>query len=195
MSSGLTTAKFTLKILGIKEFNPITSKSINWVNWITHFGPRTCTYCKDKNGKVYERSDPPDNIPVHDFCNCEIKSVESIQIGTATMDGKNGADNWLYICKSLPNNYVTKEVAKKKGWINVIGNLRKVMPGATIGGNRYYDYSKKLPESPGRMWYEADINYTGGYRNGHRILYSNDGLMFATYDHYETFYELTQEVL
>ena len=45
------------------------------------------------------------------------------------------------------------------------------------------------------MWYEADINYTGGYRNGHRILYSNDGLMFATYDHYETFYELTQEVL
>lgn len=69
------------------------------------------------------------------------------------------------------------------------------MPGATIGENRYYDYSKKLPESPRRMWYEADINYTGGYRNGHRILYSNDGLMFATYDHYETFYELTQEVL
>ena len=42
----------------------------------------------------------------------------------------------------------------------------------------------------GRVWYEADINYTGGYRNTHRILYSNDGLIFVTYNHYETFYEV-----
>ena len=124
------------------------------------------------------------------FCNCEVEPMKSMQIGTATIDGQKGADSWVYWYKKLPDNYVTKEVAKKNGWINIIGNLRKVMPGATIGGNRYYDYSKKLPESPGRMWYEADINYTGGYRNRHRILYSNDGLMFATYDHYETFYEL-----
>lgn len=42
----------------------------------------------------------------------------------------------------------------------------------------------------GRVWYEADINYTGGYRRRHRILYSNDGLIFVTYDHYETFWEV-----
>lgn len=41
-----------------------------------------------------------------------------------------------------------------------------------------------------RIWYEADINYTGGFRNGHRIVYSNDGLIFVTYDHYNTFYEI-----
>ena len=47
-----------------------------------------------------------------------------------------------------------------------------------------------LPSAPGRIWYEADINYYEGRRNGHRILYSNDGLIFATYDHYLTFYEI-----
>jgi hypothetical protein len=41
-----------------------------------------------------------------------------------------------------------------------------------------------------RIWYEADINYTSGYRGTERILYSNDGLIFVTYDHYQTFYEI-----
>ena len=41
------------------------------------------------------------------------------------------------------------------------------------------------------------INATDGfevtmftYRTRHRILYSNDGLVFVTYDHYETFHEI-----
>ncbi len=42
----------------------------------------------------------------------------------------------------------------------------------------------------GRTWYEADINYSNGKRNKQRILYSNDGLIFVTYDHYETFIEI-----
>ena len=50
----------------------------------------------------------------------------------------------------------------------------------------------KLPSADGRIWYEADIDYEGGYRNDSRILYSNDGLIFATYDHYKTFYEVLQ---
>lgn len=52
--------------------------------------------------------------------------------------------------------------------------------------------AKKLPITPGRVWYEADINYEDGYRNRQRILYSNDGLIFASYDHYHTFYEITK---
>ena len=42
----------------------------------------------------------------------------------------------------------------------------------------------------GRIWYEADINYKRGYRNTQRLLFSNDGLIFVTYDHYETFAEI-----
>ena len=59
-------------------------------------------------------------------------------------------------------------------------------------GNIFKNENKHLPSAPGRIWYEADINYSGGKRNRQRILYSNDGLMFATYDHYQTFYEITQ---
>lgn len=44
-----------------------------------------------------------------------------------------------------------------------------------------------LPSAPGRVWYEADINYSTGYRGVERILFSNDGLIFVTYDHYQTF--------
>ena len=44
-----------------------------------------------------------------------------------------------------------------------------------------------------RYWYEADINYYEGRRNGHRVLFSNDGLIFVTYDHYLTFYEITYD--
>lgn len=59
-----------------------------------------------------------------------------------------------------------------------------------IGGNIYRNNEGRLPDAPGRIWYEADINYQYGFRNGHRILYSNDGLIFATYDHFWTFVEI-----
>jgi len=54
----------------------------------------------------------------------------------------------------------------------------------------YYNDDGHLPGAPGRIWYEADINYKTGKRNTQRIVWSNDGLIFVTYDHYETFYEI-----
>ncbi len=54
----------------------------------------------------------------------------------------------------------------------------------------YENRNKHLPEKLGRKWYEADINYQTGRRNAQRIVYSNDGLIFVTYDHYQTFYEI-----
>jgi hypothetical protein len=47
-----------------------------------------------------------------------------------------------------------------------------------------------LPEKNGRIWYEADINYSRGFHNSMRIVFSDDGLVFVTYDHYQTFYEI-----
>ena len=61
-----------------------------------------------------------------------------------------------------------------------------------IGGDTYKNREGRLPDKAGRTWYEADINYTKGYRNQERILYSNDGLVFVTYDHYQTFFEVTR---
>ena len=60
-----------------------------------------------------------------------------------------------------------------------------------IGGDEYINDDGKLPMVNGRKWYEADFDYYGGFRNDCRILYSNDGLIFVSYDHYQTFYEIT----
>lgn len=83
-----------------------------------------------------------------------------------------------------------KKDAKLQGWKPIQGNLDQVLPNMMIGGDIYKNRNGHLPYWPGRVWYEADINYTGGFRTRHRILYSNDGLVFVTYDHYETFIEI-----
>jgi len=62
-----------------------------------------------------------------------------------------------------------------------------------IAEGEYRNDDGHLPSVPGREWYEADINYTTGKRNKQRIVWSNDGLVFVTYDHYETFYEIIGE--
>ena len=47
-----------------------------------------------------------------------------------------------------------------------------------------------IPDKKGRIWYEADVDYESGHRNTKRIVFSNDGLIFITYDHYQTFIEI-----
>ena len=59
-----------------------------------------------------------------------------------------------------------------------------------ITGGIYKNRNDHLPQIIGRVWYEADIIYYEGKRNKHRLLWSNDGLIFVTYDHYSTFYEI-----
>ncbi|PJH93062.1 ribonuclease domain-containing protein [Bacillus sp. SN1] len=90
----------------------------------------------------------------------------------------------------LPVNYITKGEARKLGWDSKKGNLSKVAPGKSIGGDIYKNREKLLPEAKNRVWREADINYTTGYRGNDRLLYSNDGLIYKTTDHYKTFVKL-----
>jgi hypothetical protein len=90
----------------------------------------------------------------------------------------------------LPNYYVSKKQARQFGWMDWKGNLDTVLPNKMIGGDIYKNRKGKLPSETDRVWYEADINYEKGYRNRERLLYSNDGLIFVTYDHYHTFYEV-----
>ena len=90
----------------------------------------------------------------------------------------------------LPDNYVTKEEALKAGWRSNKQNLSEVCPGKRIGNVSYYNKEGKLPQKNGRNWYEADFDYIDNTRGSNRILYSNDGLIFVSYDHAHTFYEL-----
>lgn len=89
--------------------------------------------------------------------------------------------------KRLPSNYITKNDAKKLGW-QTKGTLDKVAPGKSIGGDRYGDYEGKLPK--GHSYKECDIDYVKGNRNAKRIIFSNDGLIFYTSDHYKSFTKL-----
>ena len=94
---------------------------------------------------------------------------------------------YLTLYEKLPGNFISKYDAEELGWDNRKGNLDKVAPGCSIGGNRFGNYEGLLPEAKGRKYTECDINYDGGYRNGERIVFSNDGLIFYTSDHYQTF--------
>lgn len=97
---------------------------------------------------------------------------------------------YLHTFGHLPPNYITKNQAKEKGWVADKGNLWDVAEGMVIGGDYYGNYEDKLADASGRKYYECDVNYEGGYRNAYRIVFSNDGLIYYTKDHYETFTRL-----
>ena len=168
--------------------------SSKWVRWVSQNAANTCSLCKEQHGKVFLAEDVGKRIswPMHLYCRCQIEPLHVIPVGMTTRDGTNGADYSLTYKGKLPDNYITKSEAKKYGWNNKKGNLSEVANGKIIGGDVYKNREGKLPQSNGRVWYEADINYTSGYRGTERILYSNDGLIFVTYDHYETFYEISE---
>ena len=93
----------------------------------------------------------------------------------------------------LPDNYLTKNEAYDLGWDPDEGNLWDVADGMSIGGDKFGNREGLLPKESGRQYYECDIDYEGGYRNGKRIVYSNDGLIYYTEDHYESFEEIVGE--
>ncbi|WP_461377562.1 ribonuclease domain-containing protein [Cloacibacterium normanense] len=89
----------------------------------------------------------------------------------------------------LPDYYITKSEAKSMGWVPSKGNLCEVAPGKAIGGDIWTNRQKSLPTKSGRKYYEADLNYNCGNRNADRVVFSNDGLVFVTFDHYRSFEE------
>ena len=97
---------------------------------------------------------------------------------------------YLTFFDELPENYITKKEAQALGWDNRKGNLWKVADGCSIGGDRFGNYEGLLPDAKGRRWTECDIGFDGGYRNGQRIVFSNDGLIYYTADHYQSFDEI-----
>ena len=78
-------------------------------------------------------------------------------------------------------------------WKSSKGNLRKVCEGCSIGGDIFTNVQEILPVKKGRIYYECDIDYEGGIRNSKRIVFSDDGLIFYTEDHYRSFVQLYGE--
>ena len=98
--------------------------------------------------------------------------------------------DYIFAYGELPDNFITKEEAQALGWDSSRNYVSDVAPGKSIGGDRFGNYEGVLPKAKGRTFRECDCNYTGGKRGGERIVYSNDGHVWYTNDHYETFTEL-----
>ena len=93
---------------------------------------------------------------------------------------------YLHLYGHLPSNFITKKEAEKLGWKG--GSLGPFAPGMCIGGNRFGNYEGLLPEKDGRFYTECDIDTLGAdSRGAKRIVFSNDGLIYYTEDHYESF--------
>ena len=90
----------------------------------------------------------------------------------------------------LPPNYITKSQAQNLGWDSYSGNLWKVAPGKSIGGDRFGNYEGVLPKG---SYTECDIDYHGGYRDSKRLVFCKSGgewHIYYTEDHYQTFEEV-----
>lgn len=93
---------------------------------------------------------------------------------------------YIHLYGRLPGNFITKKQAEKLGWSG--GSLEPYAPGKCIGGSRFGNYEGLLPDAEGRTWTECDIDTLGAQKRGaKRIVFSNDGLIYYTGDHYESF--------
>ena len=91
---------------------------------------------------------------------------------------------YLHAFEELPPNYITKNDAQDLGWDSRSGNLWDVAYGYSIGGDRFGNREGLLPDG---SWYECDVNYSGGYREAERLVFSDDGMICYTNDHYNSF--------
>lgn len=85
----------------------------------------------------------------------------------------------------LPDYYITKNEARSLGWNPARENLCEVLPGKAIGGDRFGNREGNLPK--GKKYFEADVNYHCGGRNADRIVFTPDGDVYLTKDHYKSF--------
>lgn len=92
---------------------------------------------------------------------------------------------YIHVYGKLPANYITKKQAEDLGWTG--GSIEKYAPGCCLGGSYFGNYEGKLPSESGRKWTECDIDTAGkSSRGAKRIVFSNDGLIYYTDDHYES---------
>ena len=120
-----------------------------------------------------------------------IESTTQYQTGSEIQDdgtytSKEEVAAYIHIYGHLPDNYISKKEAQELGWEG--GSLEPYAPGKSIGGSYFGNYEGLLPEADGRTYTECDIDTQGkDSRGAKRIVFSNDGLIYYTEDHYNSF--------
>ena len=133
-----------------------------------------------------EEAEPPAETEEVSVEPVEEPSAEETLDEQGTYTSKEDVALYIHLYGHLPDNFVTKSEAEKAGWSG--GSLERYLPGKSIGGNRFGNREGLLPDAPGRKWTECDINTLGASSRGaERIVFSNDGLIYYTGNHYESF--------
>ncbi|MDG0806064.1 hemagglutinin repeat-containing protein [Pectobacterium brasiliense] len=116
-------------------------------------------------------------------------SYAGLKMDLKTTEAANEVVDSLRRTGQLPPNYVNKAQAGANGW-RPGKALNNTNPDSQLGGDIFENSNNLLPSAPGRMWQEADIGLKNtmsrSNQPGTRLLYSNDGLLYITTDHYET---------
>ncbi|TWP25121.1 ribonuclease [Apibacter muscae] len=119
--------------------------------------------------------------------NSSIKKLNYNQFNVKELSAENVVIPYIKSKHRLPDYYITKNKAREMGWNANQGNLCSKIPGKIIGGDLFKNRENLLPNKKGRVWFEADLNYNCGSRGKDRVIFSNDGLIFVTYNHYKSF--------
>lgn len=135
-------------------------------------------------GKI--NSDLPEGDLIAGASNADLPEHAETLPEDGTYTSKEDVALYIYTYGHLPDNFITKKEAQNLGWPG--GDLEPYAPGMCIGGSRFGNYEGLLPEAEGRTYTECDVDTLGAKSRGaKRIVFSNDGLIYYTGDHYASF--------
>ena len=116
----------------------------------------------------------------------ETETITEMLAEDGVYTSKEDVALYIHLYGKLPENFITKKEAKALGWEG--GSLEPYAPGKSIGGDRFGNYEGILPEEDGVTYKECDIDTMGADQRGaKRIVFSNEGAVYYTEDHYKSF--------
>ena len=147
------------------------------------------TQSVEDNSDEEESTRPEADSDEHDELSTDHTEETEPEAGVVYGEAYNSKDEvalYIHTYQELPPNYITKKEAQALGWSG--GSLEEYAPGKSIGGDKFGNYEGNLPDKKGRKYIECDIDTEGANQRGaKRIVFSNDGLIYYTEDHYESF--------
>jgi len=172
----LAVAFIVIKVRGKQQQTSQTIEPISISEAINH---------EEKPESIVQLEITEDEKPLEEVQEIQVEENKIAEDGSYT--DKENVALYIHTYGKLPQNYINKKTAESMGWTSGEA-VSSFAPGKSIGGDRFGNYEGLLPKKKGRTYYECDIDaYGKKSRGAKRIVFSNDGLVYYTEDHYESF--------
>ena len=150
-------------------------------------GSCSFAFLQDAGSKITDKPPQPSEQITTDIAESETDKETAPRLDeNGSYTTKEDVALYIHLYGRLPRNFITKSEARKLGWSG--GGLERYAPGKCIGGDTFQNREGLLPKKAGRTYTECDIDTLGASSRGaKRIVFSNDGLVYYTADHYESF--------